>query len=311
MLHLLDICFDSSCRLTRRRYCFEYRSVQFKLVQSNSRKWADHLLTIIPKDDMVAYQRAFSTAAEFVSALAWEIGARATLWEAGQRGWPKEHSLKQAEPSIFTPPRIRFSGGVGGYDLTRIAHVETEQQRVALALFREASASNNDYLSFLFYWQILETRGNDPVGFINKTFRKCRSQLRLDARYIAQLPLAGRPLGQYLLDDCRHAIAHIRRRPGKKNLDLDQPSERLRLTLSSRVIAAFARYYIREVLGLKNTLHLVQRKRGDIPVYADRKLLADRSYRPVPPKYWRPSQKLLGKSGGGNTVIRGEKGPGF
>ena len=230
-------------------------------------------------------------------------------------GWPEglaERRLpERSRASVFTPPRIRFSGGGGGYDLTRIAHVETEQQRVALALFREASSSNNDYLSFLFYWQVLETGSANPVGFINNTFRRHRSQLRLDASYIARLPLAGRPLGQYLLDDCRHAIAHIRRRPGKKKLDLDQPLERQRLTLSTRVIAAFARYYIREVLGLKDTLHLVQRKRGDIPVYADRKLLADRSYRPVPPKYWRPSQKLLGKSGRGNTVIRGEKGPGF
>jgi hypothetical protein len=164
-------------------------------------------------------------------------------------GWPKEYLLKEAEPSVFTPPRIRFSGGGGGYDLTSIAHVETEQQRVALALFREASSSNNDYLSFLFYWQVLETGSPNPV-------------------------------------------------------DLDQPLERQRLTLSTRVIAAFARYYIREVLGLKNTLHLVQRKTGDIPVYADRNLLADRSYKLVPPKYWRTSQKLLGKSGRGNIATR-------
>lgn len=283
MSYLLQTCFDNSCRLARRRYCFEYRGMQFKLVQNNPRKWADHLLTIISQNDRLAHERVFSTAAEFLSALGWENGARIAVWEAGGCGWPDEYSLREAEPNIFTFPRIPFGGNVVGYDLTRLPHIETDTQRVALGLFREANASNNDYLSFLFFWQVLETGKGDPVGFINKAYRKHGSHLLLRAEEPARLPLGGRTLGDYLLDDCRHAIAHIRRRPGKAKLDVDKASERLRLALSSRVIKAFAEHYIREGLGLKKSLFLCYREKGEIPVYIDPVSAGCGQYRLVPP----------------------------
>jgi hypothetical protein len=69
------------------------------------------------------------------------------------------------------------------------------------------------YLSFLFYWQVLEIEGYQAIGFIDKVYRKHRTHLRLSESEISRLPLAGRSLGKYLSDDCRHAIAHITRRP--------------------------------------------------------------------------------------------------
>jgi len=296
MPYLLQICFDSSRRLAKKRYYFEYRGVRFKLVQNNPRKWADHLLTIISENDRLAHDRAFSTAAEFLSAVAWENGSQVVVWEAGGRGWPKKYSLKEAEPNIFTFPRLASGPNITSCDLSRISHIETEGQRVALALFREANASNNDYLSFLFFWQVLETGGGDPVGFINKAYRRQPSRLRIGASDIAQLPLNGRTLGNYLLDDCRHAIAHIRRRPGKSNLDVDKPSERRRLALSARVIKAFAEYYIRESLGLRNSLFLAYRKRGEIPLYIDRQAVGSGQYRLVPPATWHLTSALNGRA---------------
>jgi hypothetical protein len=151
--------------------------VQFKLVQNNPRKRADHLLTIVPQNDAAAREHAFATAAEFLSALAWQNNAQVTLWEGGRRSWPAAYGLKEAEPSIHTFPRIPFGGSMIGYDLTTIPLIENAAQRIALALFREARASNNDFLSFLFFWQVLETNGGDPVGIINKTLRKQRNRL--------------------------------------------------------------------------------------------------------------------------------------
>lgn len=285
MLYLLHICFDNSRRLIKKRYYFEYRGVRFKLVQSNSRKWANHLLTIIPNNDQAAHEHAFSVAAEFLSALGWENGARVAVWDAGGHGCPENYSLKDAEPTIFTFPRIAFGGNLVGDDLFRIPHIKTDAQRIALGLFREANASNNDYLSFLFFWQVLETGAGDPVGFINKAFRNHRSQLRLDVADISRLPLNGKSLGNYLLDDCRHAIAHIRRQPGKARLDVDKPSERLRLALSSKAIKKFAEHYIRENLRLKNTLFLAYRKRGEVPVYVDPQVSGTNQCRLVLPAY--------------------------
>lgn len=100
-------------------------------------------------DDYATRSQVFSKAAEFVSALSWEIGASAAVWEVGGLGWPDDLPLSAARPSIRTFPRIPHEGNLTGYDLVKIPWVKTEEQRIALGLFREARASNNPYLAFL------------------------------------------------------------------------------------------------------------------------------------------------------------------
>jgi hypothetical protein len=48
MAFMMEMALDNSRRFRRKRYVFEYRRVQFMLVQDNPRKWADHLLTLVP-----------------------------------------------------------------------------------------------------------------------------------------------------------------------------------------------------------------------------------------------------------------------
>lgn len=263
---LLTIAFDNSRRLSTKTHYFSYGGVEFKLVQDNPRKWADHLMAVVEDDD--ARLRAFRAAAEFMSALAWENNSRIAVWETGYRSWPSALSLRQARPSVFTFPRIPFGGAITGYDISRLPHIETEFQRRALALFREARASNNDYLSFLFYWQVLEVRApSEAVNFVDKSFWRNRAKLRIHQEDLAELSLNGRTLGQYLLDDCRHAIAHLRRTPGRKQLDIDDPADRRRLAHSVRVISAFAEHFIKEQLRLNKVLFLRRLKRGAVPIY--------------------------------------------
>ena len=274
----MHIAFDNTRRLVRNHYCFEYDGIQFKLVQNHPRKWADLLLTIIPMNDGAAEDHAFSVAAEFLSALAWENHAKVALWNTGGAGFGIT-SLKSCRPVVFTFPKIAFEGFGGGYDLVTIPRIQNETQRLALALFREAHASNNDYLSFLFFWQVIEVDGTDPIGYVDRTYRKEGSKLALDPETMSKLPVANRTLGNYLSDDCRHAIAHIRRSPGKKKLEVDRSSERLRLARSVNVIKKFAEYYIREHLGLKERLFLCSRNKREIPRYIDSATLANSSYK--------------------------------
>jgi hypothetical protein len=265
----MSIALDNSRRLNRKNYLFEYKGVRFKLVQDNPRRWSDHLLTILPGADPAKEEGVFATAAEFASALNWENGPCVAVHYAGGRGWSAELPLTQAVPSIRTFPRIANVGIMCGCELTSIPYIRTRDQRVALGLFREANSSNNEFLSFLFYWQVLEVVGGDPVGFINKTLTRDRRHLRFSQSDLDSLPLASRSLGNYLLDDCRHAIAHIKRKPGKKTVDIDGWKERVRIIQSTRVIEAFARFYIGKILGLSDNLYLVRRTRSDFPVFAD------------------------------------------
>jgi methylamine utilization protein MauJ len=269
MAYLMDIALDNSRRLNRKSYLFEYKGIRFKLVQDNPRKWSDHLLTIVSHDDQALQSAVFETAAEFASCLNWGNGPCVGIHAAGLRSWPSGASLAIAKPSDRTFPRIANKGLVYGYNLVQIPLVRTQAQRLALALFREANSSNNDYLSFLFYWQILEVDGGDPVGFVNKTIVRHSSRLGFSRDELARLPLAGRKLGNYLLDDCRHAIAHIRRWLGKKTIDVDQWEDRVRIELSTRVLREFARFYISDVLDLSEKLYLVRKTPRSFSVFAD------------------------------------------
>jgi hypothetical protein len=206
------------------------------------------------------------------------------VWECGGRGWSNELPLSRAKPVISTFPRIPYGGDVRGFDIASIPNVETDEQRIALTLFREAAASNNSYISFLFYWQVLETgRGTRPEHFVTNTYKKRPRGLMLDHREVNRLPLNRKSLGTYLRDDCRDAIAHIRRKPGKKKLELDRTEERTRITISVRVVRAFAEYYISDVLNLQNRLYLVRKTKRGFPIYADHEYIGNhgcvRAYR--------------------------------
>jgi hypothetical protein len=285
----MEVCFDNSGRLARTRYLFEYRGVRFKLIQDNPRRYADHLLTIVPSSNSPEAGHAFLAACEFVSALAWANRARVAVWEAGGMSWPDAVPVERARPHFFQFPHIAFGGHSVGYDTARIPRVQTETQRIALGLFREASASNNHYLAFLFYWQVLEVDGGNPVGYVTKTLRRHRSRLALSSDF-SNLPLGRRPLGNYLLDDCRNAIAHIRRQPGRKTLDVDVREERGRLARSTGVIRVFAEDYIRYRLGLNSSLHLVRSRRGGFPVYLDEETIASGQFkRAYPPPRLNPT----------------------
>ncbi len=277
MAYLMEISFDNSCRLALNQYLFEYHGVRFKLVQDKTRKWADHLLTVVPMGDTAAQDRAFAAACEFVSALGWELHARVAVWESGGGGWPDDLPLSKAKPNIFVFPHVPFAGNLVNCHLRRLPHVKTNEQRVALALFREATSSNSVYLSFLFYWQILEVGGDDhdPASFVDETLREQPLGFYVDPAHLAELPLGSRSLGEYLSDDCRHAIAHIRRWPGKKVLDLDRRDERSRLVGSVRVIKTFAEYFVRERLGLKDYVYLVRLRRKGFPIFLDSQTIAE------------------------------------
>lgn len=273
----MHIGFDNSSRLSRHIYCFEYTGVRYKLIQDNPRKWCDVLLTIIEdKKSAVTEQKAYNTAGEFLSALSWENNSRIKVWQLGGPGG-QDFILKKARRSMFDFPRIPFGGYILGYSIYRIPKIESLEQKTALALFREAFSSNNIFLSFLFFWQILEVGKLDPIGWINKNYYKKGNKLYLEKGDINRLPLKGRSLGHYLYDDCRNAIAHIRRKPTKTKLQFDDLEENVKLSISTRIIGEFAKLYIKEELNLKNSLFLVTQKGKNFPFYADEQYIENHS----------------------------------
>ena len=274
---LMHIAFDNSSRLKGRIYYFEYKGVQFKLIQNNPRAWADVLLALAPVDDRVAQQRVYATAAEFLSALSWENKSCVSVEYVGGVGVPYGYALKQGKCRVFVFPNTPFKGRHVGYGLSRIPEIENDEQRTALTLFREAMSSNKIWLSFLFYWQVLEVGGGNPVAWINKEYYKKR-RLFIPNDEIKLLAIGTRKIGDYLLDDCRHAIAHIRRAPCNRAIQLDVQDDNLRMKVSTSIAKSVAENYILLELGLRKKLHLVKLRRNNFPKYVDSLELRHKPY---------------------------------
>jgi hypothetical protein len=228
------------------------------------------LLTIIPeKNNEEAKNKAYAIASEFLSALSWENNSRVTIHPPGGARVRENYQLKQAKSCIFDLPRIPTGGCLAvGYDVCRIPAIETEEQRNALILFREAYSSNNEYLSFLFFWQILEIGRNDPIGWVDKAYRTNRDKMRLSEEDITRLPLTKKNLGYYFHDDCRNAIAHIFKRPIEKvRLKLDTPADSTRIMHSTWVVKEFARFYIVDKLKLTKRMYLLRKHGKGFPIF--------------------------------------------
>lgn len=266
----MHIGFDNRSRLCRNVYYFEYKEIRFKLIQSTNRNWRDALLTIIPgRNNVEAENRAYITASEFLSSLSWENNSLVKLGCAGYRGVPESFKLRNAKSSFRTFPRIPFSGYIVGCDICRIPQVENDRQRDALVLFREASSCNNDYLSFLFFWQIMDTGPSHAKEWINKAYKKNRNKIRLPNSHFERLNLNGKSIGQYF-HDYRVAIVHIfTLNKNKKDLrlKLDSPAENMRIINSTWVIKEFARFYIRDKLKLGKSMYLLRKHGKEFPIY--------------------------------------------
>jgi len=218
MAYLMHIGFDNSAKLWKNVFYFEYKGIRYKLIQNNNRMYCDVLLTIISDENNIKLiNNAYLIASEFISALSWQLNSFAKVKYLGGWGKPENFVLRRAKCSSFSFHEIAFCEESINNDILSIPEIENNEQRDALILFREAKSTNNDYLSFLFFWQILDINRNDSIGWINKVYRKNRKKLRISKDSIKELPLNGRKLGNYFYDDFRNAISHLFKRPkGKK-----------------------------------------------------------------------------------------------
>lgn len=257
----MQICFNNSARLSKKQYYFEYKGIKFKLIQNNPKKWSDVLISIIDTHfappPLNIQEHIFLNASEFLSALSWQHNSLVKIWSGGGMGTNKKLTLRNAKCNVFDFPKISCAGNTGSYNIDMIPFIENDIQRDALYLYREALSSNNIYLSFLFYWHILELKGNSKtIGWINKTINKNLNNVRIPNHYFADLNLNSKELGNYLYDDCRNAIAHINRPKDKTTLKFDLLSDSRRITISKSIIEILAHYFILTELKLKKIFYL-------------------------------------------------------
>lgn len=274
---MMHIEFDNSARLFRNVYYFEYKGICYKLIQNNFRKWCDVLITILNNsNDQKSINNVYAIASEFLSALSWQNESKILMYYSGGIDVPQNVPLRKTKSTIHgIRPRISLSDySIRYYDIGEIPEIETEEQKVALTLFREALSSNNMYLAFLFYWQILETGRNDAISWVNKAYlnKKNYNWFLVSKDEVQSLPLNNKTIGYYLYDDCRNAIAHIKRNKGKVKLVLDSANDNKRINVSLGIVKKFAKFYIADQLKLQKSLYLVRKYKNGFPSFVDKKI---------------------------------------
>jgi hypothetical protein len=272
MPYLMHIGFDNSARLWKNVFYFKYKGIRFKLIQNNSKMYRDVLLTVIPDENNIKLiNNAYLIASEFIAGLSWQLNSFAKVEYLGGFGKQENITLRKATCSMFDFHKIAFCGGSKNNGISIIPEIENNEQREALILFREAKSTNNNYLSFLFFWQILEINFGNPIKWIDKVYRKNRNKLNISENYINNLPLQGRNLGYYFKDDFRNAISHIfKRTKGKKRIKIDTPNDNILISKGRVIIEEFARFFIENELKLKKELYLVRKSGKGFPIYVNK-----------------------------------------
>lgn len=274
MAYVLHIAFDNTRRLKKKVYYFRYRNHLFKLIQRSQRKYADVLLTIIPTARQEEEQTAYSVASEFLSALSWENNSQIAMRHGGGYGARDGLCLRPAQCAIRDFCRLpSYYSPVNRHTIDRIPKVETIEQRTALTLFRDGFSSNHNYLSFLLYWQVLDTARARASEIATQIYGAHKQNLNIQSS-IDQLNLGGRDLGDYLWEDCRNAIAHIKRANNRTSIRPDNAEDNRRIIVSTHIIREIARYFIRHNLKLSETLYLVRCRGIPYPLYADEEFIS-------------------------------------
>lgn len=190
------------------------------------------------------------------------------ITEAGGRSIDRNSRLSTIRPCFRTFPEIPFRGNFVNNSPSIIPAIENDQQRVALALFREARASNNDYLTFLFFWHVLEVGGEIGESVVDRILASGRCRLVRDD--LAKLSPGNRTVGEHLREDIRNAVAHIRRHRGRRALDFYSLAQRNEMKYAARVTHRIAESFMETELGIgQRRLYLLRRGRNGFPTYSD------------------------------------------
>lgn len=120
-------------------------------------------------------------------------------------------------------------------------HLEDDPQlRVAVGVYREALSAGSPFYRFLAFWNVLDAVFNGDEAARD-------AFLRARATGIHAVPnAAGADVAKYLLQDSRHAIAHVVRDGSRATIDPDAPADRERLELDAYCLHDLARIAVLE-----------------------------------------------------------------
>lgn len=249
MKSIYCIPIDLSIRLTEPYYLFSYKGTDYKLIPNKDSKWTDSLLVC---RDKRSESELFGKASEFLSLVAFRYDAETTIYPGSffdsksledAHGWPnfkKELPFQESMKAIYLIP-----------------YIERNDQSEIVRIYRQANASNNIYLKFLFYWHTLvypSSSDNAGVKWVNKICKEKMDddELRLAKEALKSIHKGSYSIGDFLKYEVRDAIGHIKRQDNTKyHLLLDNVEQLRQIYQIVSFVKQLSRYRIRTEFDLE------------------------------------------------------------
>lgn len=270
MAHVIQVNFDSHWNLVKPYYIFKFRDREYKVLRGKGRKnnkEKDCILSLLGDEDK-EYYGVYRDIMIYCGCLSWEYQTPVMVSGGGGYGNSKKITIKQVRRVDIT----RRNMVVNTYSLSlgSIPYVHTKDQEDAIGLYREALVSASPFYKFLCLWNILNipARGTKSViSWVNDALENKKHKIFLNNQ-ISALEKKGADIGKYLDEECRDAIAHIRRdSPNRTHIDPNDGRDIVRISSSTYFLENLARLYIADELRLDNRQFLYKRKQRDIPEY--------------------------------------------
>jgi hypothetical protein len=215
----------------------EFEGTTFRWINGTAER--DAVVTV-PVNDLQNTEAEVEKLNRLLSAIVWDHKHPIRkLWAMG--------GARKAYPSVYSP---RMSRGVF-VDSNFLMYFPgkkqlTDDQWLALALFREAVNSGSKFYAFLCYYKILDipfkNNNKDRTDWINRV----APSLTREKDRLADILKTTSDLEEYLRKERVNAIKHVLYKPV---LNPDDPKDEYKITVDLDVIQDFARLAIEKMLN--------------------------------------------------------------
>jgi hypothetical protein len=214
----------------------EFEGTTFRWINGTAER--DAVVTV-PVNDLQNTEAEVEKLNRLLSAIVWDHKHPIRkLWAMG--------GARKPYPSVYSP---RMSRGVF-VDSNFLMYFPgnkqlTNDQWLALALFREAVNSGSKFYAFLCYYKILDipfkNNNKDRTDWINRV----APTLTREKERLSEIFTKTTDLEKYLRDELANAIKHVLHKPV---LNPDDPKDEFKITTDLDVIQDFARLAIEKML---------------------------------------------------------------